>query len=235
MQDKKRVIIGTNLALVVVALFIGVICLSPAVISTSAKQDAYYHGDKSGNGVSLLINVYWGGEEVERMLDILDEYNAKATFFIGGSWADDNVGILKKIDEKGHEMGSHGYFHKDCATLTYEQTIEEITLSCRLIKLIADVDVTLFAPPSGAYNQTTVKACNDLNLKTILWSKDTIDWRDKSATLILKRATKDVTGGDFILMHPMAETVKALPQILKYYKECNLQTVTVTENLTNGG
>jgi peptidoglycan/xylan/chitin deacetylase (PgdA/CDA1 family) len=69
----------------------------------------------------------------------------------------------------------------------------------------------------------------------ILWSRDTVDWRDKDENLTFTRATEGVTGGDFILMHPMETTVSALPRILKYYKENGLQAVTVTENLTYGG
>lgn len=104
-----------------------------------------------------------------------------------------------------------------------------------MILLSTGTDVALFAPPSGAYNDTTVKVCNDLGLKTILWSKDTVDWRDKDASLAYNRATKDLSGGDFILMHPMEQTVKALSNILLYYKQNGLRAVTVTENLTYGG
>ncbi len=235
MSEKKKLIIGTNLALFVVALFISVVCLYPVSVTTAAKQGVYHHGVENSDCVSLLINVYWGTQEVYKMLDILDEYNAKATFFIGGAWADDNIECLKEIAQRGHELGSHGYFHKDCTTLTYEQTAEEITLSQKLILLATGMNITLFAPPSGAYNDTTVKVCNDLNLKTILWSKDTIDWRDKDAALAYKRATEGVSGGEFVLMHPMEHTVKALPDILSYYKNNSLRAVTVSENLTYGG
>ena len=65
-----------------------------------------------------------------------------------------------------------------------------------------------------------------------MWSKDTIDWRDKDADLVFKRATKDIKGGDFILMHPTAHTLEALPRILDYYKELGIKSVTVTENIT---
>ena len=69
-------------------------------------------------------------------------------------------------------------------------------------------------------------------MKTILWSKDTIDWRDKNASLVYTRATKDVKGGDFILMHPMTATADALDDILKYYETKGLETLTVSENLS---
>lgn len=234
-SEKRKFFIGSNLALLVIALFIGVVCLYPVSVATSAGDGVYRRGTEDSDCVSLLINVYWGTDEVYRMLDTLDEYGAKATFFIGGVWADDNVDCLKEIVARGHEIGSHGYFHKDCTTLTEEQTAEEINLSRRFLLLAAGVEVDLFAPPSGAYNETTVKVCNDLGMKVILWSKDTVDWRDKDESLCYRRATEGVSGGDFILMHPMPATAQALPRILQYYRENGLRAVTVTENLTYGG
>ena len=234
-SEKRKFFIGSNLALLVIALFIGVVCLYPVSVATSAGDGVYRRGTEDSDCVSLLINVYWGTDEVYRMLDTLDEYGAKATFFIGGAWADDNVDCLKEIVARGHEIGSHGYFHKDCTTLTEEQTAEEINLSRRFLLLAAGVEVDLFAPPSGAYNETTVKVCNDLGMKVILWSKDTVDWRDKDESLCYRRATEGVSGGDFILMHPMPATAQALPRILQYYRENGLRAVTVTENLTYGG
>ena len=66
----------------------------------------------------------------------------------------------------------------------------------------------------------------------ILWSKDTIDWRDRDQSLIYRRATENIAGGDLVLMHPTAETVSALPSVLAYYREQDLQVVPVSENIS---
>ena len=89
----------------------------------------------------------------------------------------------------------------------------------------------MFAPPSGAYNKHTINACRNLGYKVIMWSKDTIDWRDKDANLIYTRATKNAKGGDLVLMHPTKATAEALPNILKSYQNNQLRAVTVTENI----
>jgi peptidoglycan/xylan/chitin deacetylase (PgdA/CDA1 family) len=68
-------------------------------------------------------------------------------------------------------------------------------------------------------------------MKTVLWSRDTIDWRDKNAALIYTRATKEIKGGEFVLMHPMEATVSALPDILREYQNKSLTLMTVSENL----
>ena len=227
---------ATNLVLGVLVLSVGALCLSPSqtTMATEKGETAIYRsasGDSSG--VSLMFNVYWGTEEVYQILEILEKNQAKATFFIGGSWADDNVECLRAIFSAGHELGNHGYFHKDHSKMNVEQNTQEIANCNRFLELALGQAPTLFAPPSGAYNTNTLTACNALNMKTILWSRDTIDWRDKDKALIYRRATKEIKGGEFVLMHPMQATVDALDDILKYYAEQNLTAITVGENLQN--
>ena len=221
----------TNCILVVIIAVVSTVCFLPRAESVSGVKDEVYYKGFSQNGVSLMFNVYWGTKEVNAILDVLDEHEAKATFFIGGSWADDNVECLEEIASRGHELGSHGYFHRDHAGLDYAGNLQEIKTSIDFIERATGIAVKLFAPPSGAYNDHTVNAARELGLKTILWSKDTIDWRDKNVDVCFTRATKNVTGGDLILMHPMAHTLEALPSILKHYAQAGLRTVTVSENI----
>ena len=197
---------------------------------TSNGENLYYRSEKA-NGVSLMFNVYQNTENVYKIMDILDGENAKATFFLGGCWADDNVDCVRDIVARGHEVGSHGYFHKDHAKMNYEQNLAEIRPSVKLINALIGGEIVLFAPPSGAFNDSTVTAATSLGLKTIMWSRDTIDWRDSDVSLIYNRATKGLISGEFILMHPMDVTVKALPQILTYIRENGLTAVTVSYNI----
>ena len=213
-----------NLILGVLALSVGVLCFSPneqEILTEGLQAQIYRSAGENGKGVSLMFNVYMGTDEVYQILDILQEYDAKATFFIGGCWADDNVACLRDIFIAGHEIGNHGYFHKDHDKLSVVENQREIYTCNQFIELSIGVTPTLFAPPSGAYGNATLTACEVLNMKTILWSKDTIDWRDQDENKIYTRATKNVQKGDFILMHPTKMTVEALDDILQYYKKIN--------------
>ncbi len=230
--------IATNLIMSVLVLSVGALCIAPTDNDvTVGGEDAslYRSAGEEGIGVSLMFNVYWGTNEVYQILDTLKEYDAKVTFFIGGCWADDNVECLKKIYNAGHEIGNHGYFHKDHAKLDLIENQKEISECNRFIELAIGIKPTLFAPPSGSYGKDMLSACRATNMKTILWTKDTIDWRDKDAKVIYSRATKNVQNGDFILMHPMSATADALEDILKYYENNGLKTVTVSENLQKEG
>ena len=236
--DNLSLKIISNIVLSVLMLSVGVLCLAPMQqeVATDGKDaNLYRSATQNAKGVSLMFNVYWGTNEVYEILDILSQHSAKATFFIGGCWADDNVECLKKIYENGHEIGNHGYFHKEHSKMSLTANQKEINDCNRFIKLALGIDCVLFAPPSGAYNADTLAACKALQMKTILWSKDTIDWRDKDASVIYTRATKNVQCGDFVLMHPMAATVSALDDILKYYEKNSLNLVTVSENLQENG
>ena len=223
----------TNLTLILVITGVSLIGYfsgnAQAVIYENTNL--YYGGNEESGAVGLTFNVYESTENVLSILDILDEYEAKATFFIGGSWADDNVDCVREIYNRGHEMGSHGYFHKDHAKMSYDANLEEIRPSVKLLEMICGQKVDLFAPPSGAFCENTLSACAFLNMKVIMWSRDTIDWRDSNEEWIYSRATEELKAGEFILMHPKDVTVKTLPRILNYIRENGLKTETVSQIL----
>ena len=193
---------------------------------------AVYNGDRDGNKVSLMFNVYENAEIVEKILDLLSARGVKATFFVGGCWADDNGKTLNRIVGEGHEIANHGYFHKDHAALDYEKNREEIYLTGVIVNALCGAEMKLFAPPSGSYSDATLQSAYDLGYKVVMWSKDTIDWRDSDRAKIVSRATKNLTGGDLILMHPKAHTLAALPEIIGYCEERNFHIVTVGENIS---
>lgn len=230
----KRIALITNFILVLA--FIGVFAVSffPENIVPIYGGDAVnaiYNGNVENKNVSVMINVYENTEVVNKIINVLNDKGVKATFFVGGCWADDNAETLKKIVGSGHELGNHGYFHKDHKKLDYDKNYQEISLTGVVTEALCGVKPTLFAPPSGSFNETTLEAAYDLGYKVIMWSKDTIDWRDKDTDLIYKRATENVSNGDFILMHPKEHTLKVLPKILDYYKSLGYNVVTVSENL----
>lgn len=236
-MNKKRNVFShtaTNLALGALILSVGFACLLPVentIPTDGAEPTVYRSAGQDTGAVSLMFNVYWGTDEVQRILAALEKYEAKATFFIGGCWADDNVECLKQIAKAGHELGNHGYFHKDHKKLGEKENQKEISTCNEFVRLATGITPTLFAPPSGSYGNVALSVAETLGMKTILWSRDTIDWRDKDSKLIYKRATKDIKGGEFVLMHPMKETADALPDILEYYASQNLKAVSVSENL----
>lgn len=225
---KKSVIISNC---VIVAMLLTLVALSYSnAIALNVKADArvIYAGNTNQNKVSFMINVYQNEECVLDMMDIFDAYKVKATFFVGGCWAVKHLDVVEQICSRGFEIGNHGFNHKEHNKLSFEANTQEIKACHDVLLKNFGVEMTLFAPPSGAYNKTTVDAAESLNYKTIMWTHDTIDWRDQNEDLIFKRATKDLSNGDLILMHPTPKTVLALTKILAYSINNGFEPTTVS-------
>jgi len=232
-QLKRRIV--AYVAIAFSTAIVAAACFLPAPITAAKISDnVYYHGDLSSDKVSLMFNVYQNTESVYAILDILDKFSVKSTFFIGGCWAAKNAGCLKEIAERGHEIGNHGYFHKDHSSLSSEESNKEISLCHKIVLLNTGVNMNLFAPPSGAYSSATVNGAIALGYKCVMWTADTVDWRDKDENLIYSRAIK-AKGGSLVLMHPTPSTAAALEKIITYYIKNSLSVCTVSDNINAKG
>lgn len=230
-RNFRNVFANGIIAFLLIGLFF--LTYTSDALSAFSNQDktAIYNGNISSNNITLMFNVYWGNEYLDSILGILKENNITTTFFIGGTWAEKFPELLQKIADDGHEIANHGYYHKDHANISYDRNMEEISNTHNLIKEQLGINMTLFAPPSGSFSNTTLEIAESLGYKTIMWTRDTIDWRDQNAEIIYQRAIKNASGGDLILMHPTAKTAEALPRIIEHLKKANFNLTTVTNNL----
>ena len=215
--------------LVLAVAFVGFVGATNSVFKSNDNAPIYR--GSGVNQVSLMINVYWGTEYLDDILAIFDKYDVQTTFFVGGSWVAQYPDMLQKIVSYGHEIGNHGYFHKEHIKLTYADNVAEIVSCGKLVFEYTGKVMTLFAPPSGDFSNVTVNAAKDNGYKTIMWSRDTIDWRDKDSNVVYTRATKDTSSGELILMHPTAHTRDALERIVQYYVGNNYSIVPVSTNI----
>lgn len=183
-------------------------------------------GNPESQQLALTCNVDWGENQIPKMLLIFKEKGVKITFFVSGAWAKKNPELLRKMFVAGHEIQSHGYHHKLCSTISKEETKEEIVKTEQVVFDLIGVRPTAFAPPSGDYNKETVELCRQMGYLLCLWSADTIDWKEGSTAAIIKRRVlKKPLAGAIVLMHPKAETVKALPTLIDEIRAQNLEIV----------
>ncbi len=179
------------------------------------NSDVYYKGNVEEKIMAFACNVDWGNEYIIPLLEISEKHDIKITFFVTGRWAENNPDLLKAIFNEGHEIGNHGYNHINYDQLSYEKNKEEILKADNTIQNILGIKPNFFAPPAGAYNENTIKACKDLNYDIIMWSIDTIDWREDSTKEKIKnRVIENIHNSAIVLMHPTKETIKALPEII---------------------
>ena len=225
-----RTVASLIIAVIVVAFC--ALCFLPertVYINGGAAYGPIYSGDQSKPRVALMFNVYENADVVNEIIKKLDLYGCKATFFVGGCWADDNTETLRNIVASGNEIANHGYFHSDHKKLSFEKNLEEISRCHDVVKALTGVEMTLFAPPSGSFGENTLKAAEKSGYKTIMWTIDTIDWRDTDENVIVKRATEKVDNGALVLMHPKTHTLNCLDKILTLYKEKGFACVTVSK------
>ena len=86
-----------------------------------------YKVDTDDKKISLSFDVAWGSNNIDDILEILDKHNVKSTFFLVGSWVDDNEELVKKIHSKGHELGNHSNTHSNTTVLSDKDIVEEIS------------------------------------------------------------------------------------------------------------
>lgn len=212
-----------NAVLVVVLFSLYVACVPAPGAGKTASP--IYRGDFSQKKIALMFGVYGGTEYVEKILEVLENYDAVGTFFVGGRWVEKNMEAAKKITER-NEIGNYGYLCLDHAGLSYARNREEILLCHKLTEKVTGKKMSLFSPPSGGAGRETLQVCEELRYKVIMWSKDAVDRREESGGGVYARATKGVRNGDLILMRPTENTAKALPDILKFYRSRGFETAT---------
>ncbi|GAA3406555.1 polysaccharide deacetylase family protein [Paenibacillus hodogayensis] len=207
--------------------------IPPQVRLEDLGAQPIYKGNPQKRMASLMINVAWGNEFIGPMLDILEKEQVRATFFFDGSWLSKNIDTAKTIQAKGHEMSNHAYTHKNMSKLGREDNRKEIEQTQKLLKEQLGVDNVLFAPPSGDFSDLTVKVAHELNLKTILWTLDTVDWMKPTSDSIVRKIAARVEPGSLILMHPTASSSGALQGMIRTIKQKGLALGTVSELISS--
>ncbi|AGB40687.1 putative xylanase/chitin deacetylase [Halobacteroides halobius DSM 5150] len=207
---------------------------SPAKVEQPVFQQEvkpYYHGPTDKQKVALTINVAWGQEYLPKMLDTLDKYDVKATFFFVGTWVKKFPELVKEIKKRGHELGNHGIKHLHPKQLSKDKLINLIKENEKLIQKVADYKTDLFAPPYGEVDKQVAQVAAEIGYKTIMWSTDTIDWQRPSSQVIIKRVLNKIEAGGIVLMHPTKPTAKALPTIINKLEDKGYSLVTVSQLL----
>lgn len=218
--------------LVIVCLVIAGLILSINPHKGVFKEEVIYKGIKEDSIVAFLCNVDWGNEYIPDMLKILEDNSINITFSITGRWANENQDLVLEIDRYEHEIANHGYQHVDHDKLNYQDNYDAIKRANDVLEEITGQPPKYFGPPAGAYNEETVRAARDLGYSVIMWSVDTIDWRDDTTVeLIIDRVTRDINSSDIVLMHPTENTVKALPEIIEFLFENDYRIGTINDIL----
>lgn len=187
---------------------------SPKIHLNDLEPSPIYRGNPEKSMVALLINVAWGNEYIPGILKTLKDSQVKATFFFDGSWVKNNPDLATMISLEGHEIGNHAYSHPDLKLRSRAETVNELKKTNDVIEETLGMKPIWFAPPSGSFNQETISVANELGMKTILWTVDTVDWRKPATSEMIARVVAGVSNGSMVLMHPTKAVFEGLETMI---------------------
>lgn len=151
------------------------------------------------------------------ILDILNEYDIKATFFVIGKNCDENMPTLKRIFDEGHEIGNHTYSHPHLSKISAKKLSEEIIKTEEIIFSVTNTKPKLFRPPEGVYSSVVEKVSVELGYVAVLWSVDTLDWAVPKADKIADAVLNSTTAGEIILCHDYVAGKSNTPEALRIF------------------
>ncbi|MCB7320231.1 polysaccharide deacetylase family protein [Lacrimispora sp. 210928-DFI.3.58] len=164
-----------------------------------------------------------------KLLDGLKERGVHATFFLMGQNIEGNEAIIKRMQEEGHLIGNHSYSHVQLSKAGTGAVCRAVDDTSRLIEEITGERPRYLRPPYGDWREEL--ECQ-VDLTTVLWSVDSLDWKLRNSDRIVKRVLKDAEEGDIILMHDIFPTsVSAALRIVDELKDRGYTFVTVDELL----
>lgn len=188
----------------------------------------------TGNKVIALTFDDGPGPYTAHLLDVLDQYGAKATFFLIGSKVSSQANVVRSIHARGHQLGNHSWSHPELPKLPAGQIAGEIDRTNDAIKQATGVTPAILRPPYGAVNGVVLEQLRLRGMSSILWSVDTRDWADRNSEIVCSRAVAGARPGAIILMHDIHQTsVGAVPCILSALKQQGYSFVTVQGLLGN--
>ena len=225
-------------------IYIGQIIKVPGPGNSTGKSQVVHKSllNKGAKQVALTFDSGWLYESTLPLLDVLDEYDIKATFFPRALWVynPDNPktsypDLAREIVSRGHTMGNHSLTHPDMTKIPLAEARREIRESTRLIQEATEVRPYLFRPPYGAYNQEMLGILGEEGYPyTIMWTIDTHDWAKEmrgqkvTADYIVQRVLDNIADGGIVLMHIGGEhTVEALPRMIQGLKAKGYSFTTV--------
>ena len=162
-----------------------------------------------------------------KIIDVLNKYDIKATFFVLGSRAINNKDILKKMADSGMEIGNHTYNHLLLTKYDENKIRSEIEDTSEVIYSATKKKPKLLRPSYGSVNNKIKKVAN---MPIIIWDIDTLDWKYHNSKRITSRVVNKVRDGDIILMHDIySASLNALSNIIPILQDNGYEFVTIDE------
>lgn len=234
MKEKLKHKINT---LALSGIFIVALCFGASKVvsvtnTVNGKELPIYSVETDKKQIALSFDAAWGNEDTQQILDILAKHDVHVTFFMTGGWVENYPEDVKKIHEAGHDLGNHSENHKNMSQLSDSQCQEELMKVHNKVKELTGVEMSLFRPPYGDYDNHVITNAASCGYYTIQWDVDSLDWKNYGVDSIVKTVTqhKNLQNGSIILMHNGAKYTKdALETVITNLKEQGYEFVPLSK------
>lgn len=227
-----NIIIGVNFWIFVILIIaiLSLLIYGSSNIQADFFTKSYHTPTHSRNEIAITFDD-GPTEHTEEILDLLKEFDAKATFFCIGNRIDKNQDIVQRMHDEGHSIGNHTYSHKNFFPFFKKKRMrEELSKTSQHISEITGNEVSLFRPPFGIMNTTIVKATKAENLKIIGWNLRLHDSPKTTTEKVLQRIPSNIKTGTVVLLHNThRDSGTIVRAVLDEIKTQNLSAVTVNQ------
>lgn len=220
------------LAILISSIFIITINKNYSIknVFSQTKELPIYSVDRDDKKVAISFDAAYGDEYTQDILDTLDKYNIKSTFFLVGIWVDKFPAQVKDIAKRGHDIGNHSSTHPNMSELSKTSMIEEIKSNGDAMHKLTEKQSFLFRPPFGDYNDSLIQVCRENGYYPIQWSVDSLDWKELGVQPVVDRVTRNIKSGSIVLFHNNAKYVREyLPIVIERLIEEGYEIVPISE------
>lgn len=199
------------------------------------RQTPIYYVDTDEKVCAVSFDAAWGNEQTDTLLNILDKYEVKSTFFLVKQWVDKYPDDVRTIAEHGHDVGNHSSTHPHMAQLSSDEQQTEISNCNDAIESLTGTAPTLFRAPYGEYDDNLVTNLKDRDMYCVQWNIDSLDWKDPAPDEMVSRVKSKLCPGSIILMHNGAKnTPEALPKIIEMIQDEGYIIVPISQLIPEG-
>ena len=230
---KKASIIGAVsllIAFAVLAAAVGVTDSAGVYFCKSTRKIPVYGVETDKKVIALTFDAAWGADKTQGILDVMEQYGAKGTFFLVGFWIDKYEKETKAIAEAGFDIGNHSRNHLNMTKLSENEIKNEIEYVNDRVFDLTGKKPKYFRAPFGDYSNKLMTSLEELNMVGVQWSIDSLDWKGLSAKQIYERVVPKAKSGDIVLFHNNSDHVlDALPLVLSALKGQGFEFVTLSQ------
>ena len=234
----KKFLLGSGLVALLAALVLAAHTAASAAVQIFAKARSLpiYCVERDDMKISITFDCAWGVDSTDKILTCMQENGVKCTFFAVEFWVNKYPDYAKRIVEQGHELGTHSKTHAYMSKQSETEIRDELSSSCEAIFQATGKRPTLFRAPYGDYNDRLVNTAKSMDLFTVQWDVDSLDWKNLSSSEIAERIIDGVQPGSIILCHNNGlHTAAALPKIFRVLKARGYKFVPVGELIYKDG